>query len=71
MNLTPAVLSHIRAEWPESQWPYLEHLAKISARETARECKAIATEIDDNDGFRSGTGERIAALIANKYGVTK
>ena len=71
MTLPPAVLSHIRANWPESQWPYVEHVAEMAVRETALECKAIATEIDDNDGFRSGTGERIAALISARFEVDK
>ena len=48
----------------------LRRIVALAVRERARECARIATEIDNNDGFRSGTGERIAALINARYEVT-
>ena len=71
MKLPPAVqavLDRICAsKIPTINNVELRALIALAVRETARECKRIATEIDDNDGFHSGTGERIAALISARY----
>ena len=49
----------------------LRRITALAVRVTALGCARIATEIDDKDGFRSGTGARIAALISARYEVTK
>lgn len=62
MTIPTAVLSHIRANWPELQWPYAEHVAALAVRETARECAELCLHaVDSSQAMHE---------IRARYGVT-